>query len=223
MTWNIYFDDESGLKRYPAILETILKKQAAVVCLQEVTDVFIRLLQTSELTSHYTILGIEQTARYKNIILTNLNVEEFGIFQLPSNMSRCAPYLKVRSEDRTLTVVNLHLESMLEDTDIRTSQLSSVLDQTRSDMSLILCGDMNFGDDDFESRFVKEYFQDLGAVDARVTYDVENNQIAKATRFPGEGSRRLDRFLIKGEVEFSNYQLHLEPFSDHFPITVEIK
>lgn len=222
LTWNIYFDDETGVTRYPSIIESISKHNAHVVCLQEVTEEFISLLKKSELKESYQFYNLNQKTSYKNILLSKTPVTNSGTFQIPTNLERTAPYIKIKMNDKELMVVSVHLDSLLEDTQLRISQLKSVLEQSRGEENLILCGDMNFGDLDRENEYVAEYFKDAACGDLRYTYNVEDNKMASNTKFPEEASRRLDRFFIKGGLTTSNYQLHIESFSDHYPISVLI-
>ncbi|MCK4706236.1 MAG: endonuclease/exonuclease/phosphatase family protein, partial [Gammaproteobacteria bacterium] len=157
MSWNVYFDDSSGEDRYPEIIKTIAKQNPDVVCLQEATDKFIKSLKLSHNFDGYTLTNINGPGSYKNIILTKPKISSNGIIRLPTNMNRYAPYIKTKINGKSTVVVNLHLDSMMEDTDLRIKQLEKVVNSTSASDNVILCGDLNFGDDDKENTFINKH------------------------------------------------------------------
>ncbi len=223
LSWNIYFDDDTGRARYPLIINSLKEFDADIICLQEVTGKFHSLLKESNDLAGYAIYSFEDEAKYQNIILVKNLIITSGIFDLPSEMNRKAPFVTFSFKGSEFTIVNVHLESMLEDGDIRIAQLKNILNKTSSQDKLIVCGDMNFGDDDPENHFLSSSFNIAGLDDLRATFDVDKNLMAKETKFPSEKSRRLDRFVFKGEIEYENYEVYDIPHSDHYPISILIK
>lgn len=218
MSWNVYFDDYSGEDRYPEIIKTIAKQNPDVVCLQEATDKFIKSLILSQNFDAHTLININGSGSYKNIILTKLKISSNGIIHLPTNMNRYAPYIKTEINGKSTVVVNLHLDSMMEDTEIRIKQLKKVVSSTSDDDNVILCGDLNFGDDDKENTFINKHFKDTGSNNKKFTYDIEKNILAKKTKFTFEKSRRLDHILISDNIKSENYTVLITPYSDHYAI-----
>ena len=222
MSWNVYFDDASGQQRYPAIIQTIAEQKPELVCLQEVTHQFIEQLSSSKALTGYTLINSQGPGRYKNLILSKTAIASSGSISLPTNMGRYAPYIRTNINGQNSIIVNLHLDSMMDDTQLRLSQLEKVHEFSRKEQTVILCGDLNFGDDDEENDFIQQHFKDVGAGNPKVTYDIENNALASKTRFPFEDSRRLDHILISNNIKARNYRVLSLPYSDHYPILVEV-
>lgn len=219
MSWNVYFDDASGEQRYPAIIQSIVEQKPDLVCLQEVTSKFIELLESSEQLASYSPVYSRNTSRYKNLILTKTDINSSGIITLPTNMGRSATYIKTRINNTDTTIVNLHLDSMMNDTELRLRQLEKIVTITSNDSAVVLCGDMNFGDSEKENAYIQQHFKDVGKSNPKATYDIDNNALARETKFLLENSRRLDRILVSDKIRAGNYQLLTLPYSDHYPIT----
>ena len=222
MSWNVYFDDASGDERYPAIIQSIVEQNPDLVCLQEATSKFIGLLKSSEQLANYSPVHSRGASRYKNIILTKTGINSSGIIPLPTNMGRSATYIKTRINNRDTTIVNLHLDSMMNDTALRLRQLEKVVEFTSREDAVILCGDLNFGDGEKENAFIRQHFRDVGLDNPKATYDIENNALAGKTKFLLENSRRLDHILVSDDIKARNYRVLSLPYSDHYPITAEL-
>jgi len=222
LSWNIYFDDVSGKTRYPKILNYLSEIDADIVTLQEVTPYFQELLLSSLIPDRYTISNLDQRAKYKNLILSKHIPDSFTLLDLPSSMDRKAPRISVHEGGKNLNIYSLHLESLLDDTDLRLEQIEFLNSSFDLSECHILCGDMNFGDKDRENLRVRELFLDGGGNDLSFTFDIERNELAKNNCFENESSRRLDRFLCKGKHSFKNYKVLESDLSDHFPILVEL-
>ena len=218
MSWNIYFDDASGDRRYPEVIKTILNQNPDVVCLQEVTNKFIKQLSDHKELNKYSFINTQGAESYRNIILTKNKPDQSGTITLPTNMNRYAVYIKTNIVNKTLNIINLHLDSMTNDTELRISQLKQILKSTQDDKNILLCGDFNFGEHDKENTFINNYFSDAARDNKTRTYDVNRNSLASKTKFVFEESRRLDRLLTRGNIRASNYHVLITPHSDHYPI-----
>lgn len=218
ISWNIYFDDETGTQRYPEILDYLEEQNVDVICLQEVTESFLNFLRIHSLSSEFNIFHEKQEHWYRNIILAKTKVENDGIIDLPTRLGRSAPY--IISEG--VSIFSLHLESMPEDSSYRLEQLKTILSFLDTG-SYILCGDMNFGDQDSEQYFVEDNFNDVGKSSGELTYDINRNKIAARTKFDNERSRRLDRFLVGDDLKIDSYKMLTSPSSDHYPIYLEFR
>ncbi len=218
MSWNVYFDDISGKTRYENIIKSIIETDPDILCLQEVTNQFINQLTNNPQLKKYTFSNTQGRKNYRNITLSKIKPIQSGIIKLSSNMNREAPFIKIQFEHKSLSIINLHLDSMPNDTALRIKQLKQVLKYTKNEKPLLLCGDMNFGNDDYENTFINATFKDTAKADTTKTYNVDRNQLARKTKFIFEKSRRLDRILIKGNIISSNYHVLILPYSDHYPI-----
>ena len=233
LSYNVYFDDETGKTRYPEIMKFIKQGDYNVIALQECTPMFLSLLTRDSTLRYFTRQQGRLRDGYTNIILTSLKAKQTGDLKLPSNMGRSAPFIELA--DSNMKIVNVHLESGLFDSDIREQQLNTILaaaktKSAREQSKLMIVGDMNFSDGDDEEQLLSQ-FHDLGAKSKQLTYDVELNVLAQQTKFPFEGSKRLDRLFLKCrncEVEQFNVQQFNDQkvsYSDHWPISavVEVK
>ncbi len=220
LSFNVYFDDETGKTRYPKIIEMMKQGDYDVIALQECTSKFTELLFKDETFKHYRRSYGNSQHGYQNLILTPLNVIGAGDIALPSNMGRSAPYLQLA--DSTL-VVSVHLESGLFDTDMRKQQINYILSATRDIPSVVIAGDFNFADGDEEEELLHQ-FKDLGAKKKQVTYDVKINEIAIKNKHFFETSKRLDRIYVKClKCKAQSFNVSQTNQSDHWPINADIE
>ncbi len=219
LSYNVWFDDESGLShRYRQINEFILQQNPDYACLQEVTPGYLQRLKRA-LAGKYQIYdeGVARK-RYGNVILAREGEHHAETLPLESRMGRNA--LIVTGAKYTL--VNLHLESMLDDTAIRERQLTQVIAHTREAKELLLCGDFNFGDGERENRLLSG-FVDAGKQKAEPTFDSVNNELADETRFYDEGSRRLDKIVARTSDKDLEFQVIKRDYSDHYPVLLTLR
>ena len=80
VSWNVYFDDVSGVKRYPRILTFLSSQKADIICLQEVTRKFYHKLNNDKHFSKYHIVSGDLKNGYTNVIVTKLPVIQLHIF-----------------------------------------------------------------------------------------------------------------------------------------------
>lgn len=225
LSYNVYFDDETGKSRYPDIIKFIKQGDYNVIALQECTPMFLSLFTRDSTLRYFTRQQGSLRDGYTNIILTSLKTKQTGDIKLPSNMGRSAPFIELA--DSNMMIVNVHLESGLFDSDSREQQLNTILDATKKQTKLMIVGDMNFADGDDEEQLLNQ-FHDLGAKSKQLTYDVELNVLAQQTKFPFEGSKRLDRLFLKCkncEVEQFNVQqfnYRKVKHSDHWPVSAVV-
>lgn len=223
LSYNVYFDDETGNTRYPEIIKFIKQGGYNLIALQECTPMFLSLLNHDTKLRYFTRTQGSLNDGYTNIILTSLETAHTGNIKLPSNMGRSAPFIQLAESN--LIVVNVHLESGLFNSDMRERQLNTIFNATKERTKLMIVGDTNFADGDNEELLLNQY-QDLGFKGQQVTYDVELNVFAQQTKYPLEGSSRLDRFFLKcSSCRVKQFNLKQVSHSDHWPIstTVEIQ
>jgi endonuclease/exonuclease/phosphatase family metal-dependent hydrolase len=220
VSYNVYFDDQTGINRYPEILKLIKKENYNIIALQECTPGFIELLLKDKHLNKYTMSFGNATHGYQNILLTSLPVSKQGDITLTTQMGRSAPYIILANSHTQ--IINVHLESGLFDDEVRKKQINEILDAGKNNDSLIIAGDFNFGDGADEELLLSQ-FHDIGEEDKQKTYDTEINLLAQTTKFIFEPSRRLDRIYIKcNTCKSSKLNIIDAEYSDHWAISTKI-
>lgn len=232
LSYNVYFDDKSGVTRYPDILKFIRQGDFNLIALQECTPTFLSMLKRDHKLRYFTLAHGSLKDGYTNVLLTSLKVKQKGVIDLSSNMGRSGPFIELA--DSGLKVVNVHLESGLFDSGIREQQLSTLLKATAKQKNVMIIGDMNFADGDDEESLLTE-FTDLGAPnqhlsndakttsEPQLTYDPEHNTLAEQTKYPFESSKRLDRIFLKCKTcKVQKLNVQQLNYSDHWPVSAVI-
>ena len=221
LSYNVYFDDVTGKTRYPEIIKFIKQGGYNLIALQECTPMFLSLLTRDSKLRYFTRQEGSLRHGYTNILLTSLDTEQSGNIKLLSSMGRSAPFITLTNSKAT--IVNVHLESGLFDSNIREQQLTSILDATKDKSKLLIVGDMNFADGEDEEQLLTA-FNDLGVKVKHLTYDTEINTLAQQTKFLFEGSKRLDRIFLQCKVcEVEQFNVQQLSHSDHWPVSAVIK
>jgi endonuclease/exonuclease/phosphatase family metal-dependent hydrolase len=106
------------------------------------------------------------------------------------------------AKPRLPVIAVVHLESELDAGETRAKQLAAIFAELKEDDDAVILGDFNFGDDEQpETRSIPSKFHDvwkeLLPQAPGLTWDIEKNPLAARNSFPGEGSRRLDRVLLR--------------------------
>ncbi len=215
-SYNVWFDDRTGLDlRYRLILEDLSQADVDVICLQEVTPAFQRMIRERFRNSKFAIQG-EVLEGYGNLTLTRLETVAQSYLRLPTRMQRKALKSTVKTVSGNLVIYNVHLDSMLDDTERRIEQVKTIL-ADGADKRFLIVGDFNFGDDEAEAKSL-ERFTDPGRALKEPTFDIERNQHAKLTRFEHEPSRRIDRIISSQTIPQKDFRIFRNEHSDHFAI-----
>ena len=205
MTYNVLAHGYKEDIRWPALIEIVLKHNPDIIVFQEAAHGFVKLLENqTELKKRYSfpknfssqaIKGLVTLSKHKNIR------QEYQ--RLPSKLGRAVLYtdLYVCEALPQLRLANVHLESALEDGDIRGKQLKQIFAYLQKSKSSMLLGDYNFGDgEEPETSLIPKIYQDgwkmLHPEKKGYTWNKEKSQMAFQGSFPGEKSRRLDRIFI---------------------------
>lgn len=221
LNYNVYFNDRTGKKRYPEIINYISSGDYNIITLQECTAVFIRMLLEDNKLKNYNLHQGKLVQGYTNVILTSLTITHKDIIAFDGKMGRAAPIVYLENDN--LAIVNVHLESGLSDTLIRKTQIAQIFETIKNQKNTIITGDFNFGDGEAEDILFKNFI-DPGSELKIVTYDIENNPIANDTKFLFETSRRLDKFFVKCELcNLTQFSVDKLLHSDHWPISVNLK
>jgi len=217
LSYNVYFDDESGEQRYPEIIKLIANENYNVISLQECTPKFIQMLINNEKIKYYYRQIGDERHGYTNVILTSLDILNSGNIKLPTEMGRSAPYIILR--DSSFRVVGVHLESGMFDSDMRMMQINTILNETESDSNVIISGDFNFDDGDDEELLFSDY-HDTGKSKSQPTYTPDLNPFAHKTKFPFEDNKRLDRIFVKCKTcKPQQFDIDKNSHSDHWAIS----
>jgi len=228
LTWNVWFDDNTGKTRYPLILEQLDHASADIIFLQEVTPRFLDLLRASDLQSQYS-LSMGEPAQYTQVTLSKLPIDETISLSLPSRYGRTGLITRVTLNGASLSLVNIHLESGLNDDKERLEQIQLIHDALQT-QDVIWAGDFNFGNDSEEASMMSTLYTDSAQSQTHRTafsYNIETNPLAKRNKFWFEPSRRLDRIYYRGLSAFTlvSYDLAVALnanngiiLSDHFPV-----
>ena len=228
LTWNVWFDNKTGATRYPLILEQLHQTSADIIFLQEVTPRFLELLQASPLDSQYNI-SIGDPAQYTQVTLSRLPIDETTSLPLPSRYDRTGLITRVSLNGSQLSLVNVHLESGLNDDKERLEQIQQIYTSLETE-AVIWAGDFNYGNDSDEAQKMSRLFKDAAQTQSQQTafsYNIETNPLANRNKFWFEPSRRLDRiyYLNLPQFTLAEYELAIELntkndviLSDHFPV-----
>jgi endonuclease/exonuclease/phosphatase family metal-dependent hydrolase len=120
----------------------------------------------------------------------------------PSYMNRGMLFSKIHIANQDICITNIHLESLLDDTESRKTQLSIIFKKLYSCDISILAGDFNFSDSAEEQTKIPPTFHDSWLKKNQkpgFTYNIENNLLAQRNALYGEKSRRLDRIYYTGK------------------------
>lgn len=218
---NIWFDDVSGTAgRYERLLNELAGRSADVIALQEVTPACFAVITAAAARHGWHISGAV-AGDYANITVSRLPVEATQTMRLPSRMQRQALVTTVVKDGQSIRVINVHLDSMMEDTQRRKLQLQTILADQADDRFLII-GDGNFGDGEPEEAVIA-HLGDAGRNSGTVTFAIDTNAFARANAFADEPSRRLDRILAPAAMTMSEYAVIATGLSDHEGVMARVR
>lgn len=151
LTWNVWFDNFKREERYNEILNLCSTIGPDVVCLQEVTPFFIRMLKEHELCRLYDVSDHDLTGStvgsYGVLSLCRRDLKgTFQFHELHTEMDRKLLTTSFSTPHGTVGVGNVHLESLNTRITrrIQLQQCRPILDRFRVSL---LCGDFNFDSD----------------------------------------------------------------------------
>jgi endonuclease/exonuclease/phosphatase family metal-dependent hydrolase len=204
VTWNVLADPVAPDERARAIGAILAGTQADVIALQEVAPWFAeRLLQQQWTAAYHRPLREGRTViAHEFVVLSRFPVVAFHSEPLPGAQRRVLHSVTLDLAGTPTVVATCHLESLLADGPIRAGQLDRFFAHVAPAPEAIFLGDFNFGDGEQpeSARLPAEFVDAWLAVRAGEpghTWSVERSRMARRGSFPGEGSRRLDRILVK--------------------------
>ena len=212
MTWNILNDSDLNKTRGQSVLSVLSVSQADILVLQEVNLSFVQMLKNDHRFSEYHVYSLQQGNNISGglAILSRLPLKTTQRYErLPSTMGRGLLYLMLEYEEQFLCIANVHLESMMDDTAIRSKQLKAIFDHLRYCDEILLAGDFNFGNGESEEGIFSNEYQDvwlqLHPNERGLTYNRELNELSDNNAFWFEKSRRLDRIYSSGDCLKANH------------------
>lgn len=206
LSWNVLHDSKLITSRAQTVLAVLAQSQADVLLLQEVNPAFVKMLKQEPRFSQYGIYYLQQNKKIAGglAILSRLPLKTSQKYQrLPSRMGRGLLYLMLENKQQWLCIANVHLESMMDDTQIRIKQLKAIFEQLNFCDDIFLAGDFNFGKNEAEEVILAVSFKDawlqLRANQSGLTFNREVNERSDDNAFLFEKSRRLDRIYLNSE------------------------
>lgn len=206
LTYNIWGELNLHQQRIPALLQEIRRSNADLIALQEATEWFVEeLLRQPWVRDRYrrASIPLDHAQRGGVYLLSRFPLQDVRFHPLPSRLQRGLLVAKLHINNRPLQVATLHLESFFKAGYLRAQQLTNVFSRLEQGPDVILMGDFNFGDGEQpESASLDRKYQDLWRILKRhnrpgFTWNIRRNPAARKNSFKDEGSRRLDRILIR--------------------------
>ena len=242
LTYNVLDDEASVPQRAPALFKILKECDADIIALQELTpELVTRLGKEDWIRQSYRMRSEEgQNLVFEELcILSKFPIQHLEFRRLPGHMHRGVLVATISAFGRTLAVATSHLDSFLEDGEIRAEQLDYIFSMLKDADDAVFMGDFNFGDgEEPDTAHLDKHYTDLWhAVNKDApgyTWNIEKSEMAKKGSFPTEKSRRIDRILLRsnywlaesstivGDSPISADKPDLYP-SDHFGLTATMK
>lgn len=210
ISYNVYFHNSDENNR--RIIHHLNNHDYDIIALQEVTPALRQMLLNDPRLARYSFYGEDPNKPYSNLTLTKEPADHHEVISYFSRMHRQA----VSTTIYDVSIINVHLESMPEDTDIRIRQLRSIIDQNHG--NLLILGDFNFGRQEEENRLLNQDLTNYTKELTGVSYDIQHNPLAARNAFENEKSRLLDQ-VWGDKIIISEIRILPLPYSDHYPLT----
>lgn len=240
LTYNVLADKVEIEKRIPALFKMFQDSDADVIALQEVAPWFVELLLKEKWVKNYHMpIEKDQVVVARGLlILSKGPITKITADLLPSRQQRAYLIVDTKIKGIDLKIGTCHLESPLESGEARAKQLDIFFNLLNPADNAILLGDFNFGDGEKpETAKIPNTYTDVWLESNQgkpgFTWDIEKSNMAKKGSFPNEGSRRIDRILVKSKILKSKESKIIgnEPLdsrkelfpSDHFGLTGSVK
>lgn len=238
-TFNVLFDlyDKDKIftkERIPMIMDMLSSLNIDIICLQEVTCSFLKiLLEEKWVKENYYVSDVKgKTVKpYGQFILSKIPFC-LEVYQFSPHKGFIIGEFKINDKSIQIPVIHLTSPKAEDSEKKRLEQIQKILEFCKLE-NIIITGDFNFGDeleiDEFKS-FI-DVWKYLKPNHSGYTFDPENNDIAKALALFGI-SRRLDRILIQSNsikiedvILFGNDEIYKKKKifpSDHYGVMTTI-
>lgn len=251
ITYNVSLREFLRTERARAVSQILVSSNADVIAFQEMTPEYYALLKSdTRFSETYRLIpGKAAWIKGRMVVASRLPVVSSRYYRLPGRMGRYAQRVEFRIESggqnrpgnsRTFSLVNLHLESYLNDGPIRARQIRSISPLIKE--PAIMLGDFNFGDEakaEPERRSIprghRDLWREMHGQHPGLTWNQEENPLSLMFRFEGEESRRLDYiFLFEDSWKLQNvvllgtekvlkYRGKEIPPSDHYGVMADLQ
>lgn len=135
VTYNVWFDHATARERIPKLLDIVAHQKADIIAFQEVESWFLAFLKTDKRFKPYH-LSVERgwfnSIKGGLLLLTKNKIYQKSYSDLPSNMSRGLLKIETDINGNSLCIATVHLESMLEDTQLRLKQLNIITKKNKA-------------------------------------------------------------------------------------------
>jgi len=160
VTYNVWFEDHHLEERFKALCNILIETNADIICLQEVTPKFLKLLRKEEWIKKYSILDPVGEDPYGVCLLSKIPIKSQGVWSLPTQMGRSCLLAEFDIDGKSFVCATVHLES-LNLPQYRKEQLKIIsnLSPFQNANTAILLGDFNFDSDINFSQHLEKRFQ----------------------------------------------------------------
>ncbi len=203
LTYNIYGYRLIHDNRAASLITLIEGSNADIIALQEAKPWFQKRLMANRIISgKYTMsTGNVGATGSGLVILSRFPVLSSEYRDQPGRSHKAFLVTRVLIHGRIVPVVNVHLESELDESSVRKRQLRRIFKSVKNEKKAVVLGDFNFGDTAVEEPAVIPYdytdlWNRLRPGDRGYTWNMERNVLARKHAYPRELSRRLDRILF---------------------------
>ncbi|KAM3725957.1 5'-tyrosyl-DNA phosphodiesterase [Dirofilaria immitis] len=216
ISWNIDGLDENNLAiRFTAICYIISKIAADVVFLQEMTPDLVPQIRKN-LGGEYNILVATPNLPYFTVVLLKPLIELISHKAIPyrrSGMGRSMQLVETSLHGRKVMLLNTHLESMKEHSDIRIAQIEECFEQlTEWDDGktvIIFGGDLNARNTEIGE--LPAGFEDAWiAAGSKSKFKFTWDTLLNDNKATGKARCRFDRIIYKSAGVFSKVNFSLE-------------
>lgn len=135
LTFNVWFDEKHQRRRSDSLCEILAESQADIICLQEVTPIFLSWLRDKSFCRQHYFLSdsigttLKGTFAYGVVMLVRIRpdliLREFSLHAVPTQMNRSALVASIAFRGVPLRIATVHLES-LDNVALRVAQLKVV-------------------------------------------------------------------------------------------------
>ncbi len=198
---NVLFDcyddvDVRAAERWPYLLDFLAQQQPTFIALQEVTPSFMTLLEKEEWVKKDYNLSDGHLSPFGPLLLSQEPIHDV---HWPS-VGRGNRAMIATLSDKKIAVLHLTSDYRKKKSNHRQREIAAVLESIGNGPAII-CGDFNFAKEEeakplLEAGFVDTWTQ-LRPNEAGVTYDPDNNELARQSSLTGRQSR-LDRIYLRG-------------------------
>ncbi|VIO87474.1 Uncharacterized protein BM_BM6959 [Brugia malayi] len=216
MSWNIDGLDENNLTiRFTAVCYIISKISADVVFLQEMTPDLVPQVRKN-LSGEYSILVATPNLPYFTVVLLKPFIELISHKAIPyrrSGMGRSMQLVETSLRGRKVMLLNTHLESMKEHSDIRLTQIQECFKQLvewdDGKTVIVFGGDLNARDSEICE--LPPGFEDAWiAAGSRPKFRFTWDTLLNNNKVTGKARCRFDRIIYKSAGIFSGVDFSLE-------------